>query len=426
MKDILPAEKPENTFTLPYHLGVLLAANAVSDACVVIDGPDCVMSKIDYLAGNHDLNSTLISPEGAHRVVCSMGLAAPQRDHPERALSAMVSGAAGSGRFGVVLLTALPFLKISGVDYAGVAAASGLPSVPAVEVPAASLEADWLEGYALSLEALARALPDPRGAKRPRSVALVGLLVDRLEGDHAGNVRELRRLLKLCGLDLTCVFPSGGKFGELAGALRAEVIVSLPYGRKAASLLAARSGAKLVETGLPLGLKGTTTWLATVARAAGIAELPAAVTGLERRAALTVSPVVDSLAHRNAVYAGDPHLFAAFSSFARELRINVRAAVINSKPMALDSAFTPSLLLFSPGTAAARAAIAGLNGFSKADLLVGNSFAGTENLCPGLPLTELGFPSYGRHCLADEPFLGYEGAKRLAASLFNSFWRSRA
>jgi nitrogenase molybdenum-iron protein alpha/beta subunit len=414
---------PENfasTFNLPYQLGIYLAANAVSDSCVVLDGANCVMPKIDFLAGNHDLYSTLLSAEGAHRIICTMSCPLPQKDNPERPLLSLLSSVTGSGRFAVVLVTGLPFLKLAGMDYAGLAAAVG-GKTPVADIPPASLEADWLEGYAQALDALARALPERTAKKRKRTVALAGYLPDRHEGDHAANIQELRTLLKLCGLELTCVFPSGGSFRDLSRALDAELIVSLPYGRKAAQRLAKKSGARLVETGLPMDLKGTADWLRTVQLAAGIkGGLPQAVRKLEQSAAAAVSPLLDILAHKNLVYAGDPCLFAAFYSFARELRMNVPLAIIDSFTRPLGISPLPAGLLFAPDARGALAAIRALGGYRKPDLVVGNSFARTEGFSCGLPLTELGFPSYGHHCLGSEPFLGFTGAKILACRLFNS------
>ncbi|MCX5785581.1 MAG: hypothetical protein NTX59_07820 [Elusimicrobia bacterium] len=404
---------------MPYQLGIYLAANAVSDCCVVVDGLNCVMPKIDFLAGNHDLNSTLLSPEGRHRVICTMTGPLPQGNNPEKKFSALLESVAGAGDFAVIMATGLPFLKLAGMDYEGLAA--GVKSgVPVVDVPARSFEADWLEGYALSLDALARALPARKVKKRKRSVALVGYLMDRNERDHAANIEELGRLLELCGLELSCVFPSGGSFGDLSRALEAGVIVSLPYGRKAAARLAARSGAVLVETGLPLGLQGTAHWLEAVRRAAGMkGGLPPAVKVLEKQAAKAIAPALGELAHRSIIYAGDPYLFAAFAAYAAELGMRVSCALIDSFIRPLDSVRLPGELLFSPDTEEAAAVVKGLGGYLKPDLAVGNSFAATEGLSAGLPLTELGFPSYGHHCLSDEPFFGFAGARTLAGRLFN-------
>lgn len=413
-------------FSLPYQLGIYLAANAVSDSCAVLDGGNCVMPKIDFLAGNHDLRSTLLSPSGAHRVVCTMACPLPQRDNPEKPLLALLNSAAGSGSFAVLLLTGLPFQKLAGTDYAGLAAAVK-GRTPVADIPPSSLDADWLEGYALALDALARALPDRKVKKRRGTVALAGYFMDRLEGDHTANIKELRRLLGLCGLELTCVFPDGGSFRDLSRALEAELIVSLPYGRRAAERLARRSGARLLETGLPMGLRGTADWLKAVRLAAGLkGELPPAVRKLEKKAAAAVSPLLDALSHRNVLYAGDPHLFAAFHAFARELRMNVRLALIDASPRPLGASVLPAGLLFAPDTGAALAAIEELAGYRKPDLAVGNSFARTEGFAGGLPFTELGFPSYGHHCLHDEPFFGFAGARVLVCRLYNSLQSGHA
>ena len=93
------------TFNLPYQLGIYLAANAVQDVCVVVDGADCVMSKIDFVSGNHDLHSTLLSPEGRHRVICSQSKPLQQEANPDNKLSALLAGVASAGDFAAVLVT---------------------------------------------------------------------------------------------------------------------------------------------------------------------------------------------------------------------------------------------------------------------------------------------------------------------------------
>ncbi len=411
-------------FSLPYQLGVYLAVNAVSDAGLVVDGGDCVMPKADFIAGNHDLRSTLLSPYGKHRIVCTMTAPLPQDSNHERKLSSLLAEVAADGGFSAVLVTGLPFFKLAGVDYEGVAAGITKGS-PVADVPALSLEAGWLEGYDLALEALVRLLPAPRRrgrrpGKRPR-VAVAGYLFDRGERDHTANLAELGRLLALSGLELVSVLPSGVPFRELARGLEADLVVSLPYGRRAAARLAARSGAALLETGLPMGLKGTSAWLAALRRAAGLrGGLPAAVAAEESMAAGEMAPLLDVLAHRGAVFAGDPHLFGAFVPFAGELRLRVPAAALDSGVREKLPVRPPQLLLLRPDMAAAAAAVAALGGYDKPQLLVGNSFAATEGLAPGLPFVELGFPSYGHHCLNDEPFLGFSGARTLAGRLANA------
>jgi len=199
MKNISAPEKFRKTYNLPYLLGVYLAANAVPDAAVMVDGLNCVMQKVDFIAGNHDLYSTLLSCDGRHRVVCTMTGPLPQQANPEQKLSALLESAAGSGRYGVVILTGLPFMKLIGMDYEGIA--SGVRSgAPVAVAPPLSMEGDWLDGYAKTLDALVSVLPVRRVRKARRSAVIAGYLFDStVEDDEVADQVEQAGLLAHLG-----------------------------------------------------------------------------------------------------------------------------------------------------------------------------------------------------------------------------------
>jgi len=408
------------TYVLPYLLGVYLAANAVKDICVVVDGPDCVTQKADLIWGNHDLFSTLLSCEGRHRIICTMAHPFSSDRSPDTKLAVLVGKVARSGEFGAVLLTALPFSRISGVDYSGIAAAVNAVT-PVAHVPAKSMDMDWLDGYDEALDALARSsITGGKFKKRKRTVVLVGYMMDRNEFDHAANLAELRRLLAAAGLEVVSVWPSGGDCAALARAGEAGLIVSLPYGRKAARTLADRFATPLVETGLPLGIGGTLDWLGTVMRAAGAGKvLPGAIQQEARRAAALIAPVLPALLHKKVLFAGEPELYSAFAAFAGELCMEAACSFFNTRRRPVRVQGRPALALFNPDVDAAGAAVRQLPAYLKPDLAVGNSFALSEGMTCSLPFMELGFPSYTHHCLLDEPYLGFSGARVLAARLLN-------
>lgn len=414
------------TYTLPYQLGVYLAVNAIPDVCLVVDGLNCALPKADLLAGNHDLNSTLFSPLGRHRVVATMTGPLPQQDNPEKKLSKILRAAADCGEYGAVLVTGLPYMNLAGMDYDGVAA--GIKGrAPVSAVPALSLEEDWLDGYDRALEALVSALPRRNVRKKKRSVALAGYFYDRAEGDHRANLAEIERLLGLAGLDLACVIPGGSDFGSWEKALSAEIVISLPYGRRAAARLAAISGARLAETGLPVGFAGTSDWLRAVRKAAGLkGPLPPPLAAEERGSAAAVSRALGPLEHSGLLFAGDPCLYAAVSGFARELGLRPGAAFLNSRSRPLPPGTAAPLLMFSPGVGEASAALAGLGEYDRPALAVCDFFAMAEGLAGEAGTVELGFPSYTRHCLHEEPFMGYAGAKALAGRLLNAALERRA
>ena len=421
MKDISSKKPFEKTYQLPYLLGVFLGLNAVSDAAVMVDGANCVMVKADLIAGNHDLFSTLLSETGRHRILCTMSTPVNPPKNPEKKTAAMLNSVAGSGQFGAVLLTGLPYCWLAGMDYEGIAR-SVVSGCPVAAIPAKSIDSDWLDGYDMMLEALARALPAKKTGKRAKNkVALVGYMFDRNEGDHRANLKELTRLLKVSGLEVVSIWPSGGTVADLARVSEASLIVSLPYGRKTARTLAHKYGAKLLETGLPMGLKGTSAWLTSVRGAAGLpAGLPAAVREEEREAARAIAPALRILLHKRLMFAGDPYLYSAFASFASELCLSVPLVFLGSSRRHIGAGAASGTVLFTPSTEEAKAAREALSRYQKPDLAVVNSFSLTEDFAEGLPFVEFGFPSYGHHCLLDEPFLCYSGALSLVSRMLNS------
>jgi hypothetical protein len=54
--------------TYTYLLGVYLGVNALRDAFLLVEGPDCTYMKAQYIQGNHDWLSTLTSVSGFHRI----------------------------------------------------------------------------------------------------------------------------------------------------------------------------------------------------------------------------------------------------------------------------------------------------------------------------------------------------------------------
>ena len=58
---------------IPYMVGVYLGLNAFPDVYVVVDGPDCLFFKAEYVFGTQDLHSTLLDVRGRHRIAHTLG-----------------------------------------------------------------------------------------------------------------------------------------------------------------------------------------------------------------------------------------------------------------------------------------------------------------------------------------------------------------
>lgn len=407
----------------PFMSGVYLVANAVPDARVVVDGPRCVEEKVPWVGGGHDFLSTLDVTGRPPRVRSTQ--TAPDRLAlaREKEVLGVLATSATDANGGAVLVTSMPMALLTGMDVERlcriVEEEQGVPLCP---VTSRAMDGDWLDGYEESLLALARSFS---GTGRPRvagSVAIVGNLYDRNEEDQRANIRELRRLLAGLGLTTTSIWLEGTRYRDLAKAFEADTIIGLPYGLRAARHIARTSGAGLVETALPIGLRATEAWLRAVARATGREreaegfidhELARMVPRLERAVAVY-------LAGLRVGFLGDPYLCAGIADLLDSVDAELSFAVLTNRPahtkgcLASLRASTRTVVYPRQGEVARIGpAIDEPRG-----VFIASSLGCT--MLPQWPLIELGFPSFHTHCFHDRPCLGFNGAAVLVESLTNA------
>jgi nitrogenase molybdenum-iron protein alpha/beta subunit len=387
-------------------IGTYLGVNAVSDAALIIDGPDCLFFKAEYIHGTHDVHATLLDPAGHHRVVHTLADTVNvvlDREVEIRDLITRVGSRIGTG---AVLVSALPMASITGSQYDRLAREVAVElAKPVLDVPARSLQTDWLDGYAEVLVALARGLPLVEGPTRPDAIALVGPLVHRSEGDAMADVRELVRLCEDdLGLSVASVWPSGRPVAHLAQAGRAGVVVSLPCGRKAARILARRTGATLVEAPTPFGTGQTAAFLRAVAVATGrearAEEVIAA--GIPRaRAAAAWAGIPRGV---RLAFVGDPGTAEGFPGLADDLGAAATACVSSGHPAVAVGGL--------PGLEA-------LQSRDGVDLCIAGTRGVEACIDRRIPFLEHGFPSYGTRVLTAAPSLGWAGGPAMAERIAN-------
>ncbi|MFH2009443.1 MAG: nitrogenase component 1 [bacterium] len=404
--------------------GVLLAVNAVRDAFLFFDAPGCGYEKLFSVTGTHDLLSDLYRVPTGHRVHCTR--VDPDRLVHDRSeeLSESLRRLRQGEDWPVILVASMPAVSVTGIDYDAIIADAAEPGDHRlVHIRAPDIGADWLEGYAETLLSLSRQLPLDEGGTSPKAVAVVGALFDRNEGDHVGNLAELRRACTAVGLNLVSVWPGGEGVAELAAVGRAGTILSLPYGRQAAAELARRTGANLVEMDLPLGLQASQRWTRTLGEIAGAggAALRWAEAELDHTIPLIDAVLEDHLLGRRFGFYGEPLLGEAVLGAFAELGCQPAFAALSVKDHAADELRRRQFIgqiptLYRPSVAALEALDR-----SRLDFCVGSSDGHYLERILDLrrPFVELGYPSYHYHCLRERPFLLFRGFVDLVNRVVN-------
>lgn len=404
-----------------YLIGVYLGVNAIRDVTLLVEGPDCIHMKTQFIQGNQDWLSTLTSVSGYHRVANTALHPVHMTSSREVQLRDFLLRMASHPGVSALMLTSMPMAFVTGADYERlceeVEEATG---TRLVHIRSRSLAGDWLDGYAEVLLSLARGLDLPEGAQDPRKIGIVGHLFDRNEADSRANVAELRRLLGLVGLDVVSVWLDGGPIADLSAVRHAGTILSLPYGRRAAKAIAQRTGAQLVTCDVPLGVEGTSRWLRQIGDALALSDEVETTIASETATLLPWLRPLETL-HPPGVawcYIGDPHLAPRVAEVARSLGGRLELAVItnlkrNARGLARALGEQTELVL-NPRQTTLSTLLREARDEGRAGLVVTN---GDGRLLDGVPTVDLGFPCYYRHHLQRRPALGFRGALALADDL---------
>ncbi len=415
----------QGKFSHTYLDGVYLAVNAIKGAYLLLDAPVCGYDKMFSFYRTHDLFSDLFRQDSRHRICCS-GIHPDRNMQHDRSeeLSELLRRIASEHDCGAVLVCSMPVATITGAQYDLIINRNqGSSKVPFIEVPSKSLQSDWLGGYEETLLAVANKLKLKSNAKKKDTVAIVGYLFDRNEGDHVGNLKELSRMLQGISLKLSSVWLSGSPFGALRDVEKAGTIISLPYGRKAARKIAEKTGAGIIELDLPLGLDNTSRWLSAIARRLNKTKQLRSFLDRELSALIPVSNLVVPeyiLGKKFSLYA-DPYLAHALAGAFIQAGGRIEHAVIFGRPGANENLSSPIPFDFKTIYEPTYGEVFGLD-MSNVDVFVGNSqiFNLLRVARIKKPYIEIGYPSLYHHCLTMNSFLGFRGYINLLNRVVNS------
>ena len=418
--------------TTPTYIdGIFMALVGVPDLWAVMDSPRCVA---ELLAENgmadHAWREQLQRPDGLDRLFTTDMLIDKSGTYEAGPLIRQLQSVADrGGQPGAVIVSEMTPSRLIGNDLQALSnQIRDELHVPCELVRFISLRRDFLDSFQASLVALAKSLPDSVFGPPSFDVAVVGYLSDRLEADHLANIGEMQRLIG--ALDLSCapIWTSGSPYQELTRAASAKHIVALPYGRRAAKALAERSGAELLETGLPVGLEGTAEWLRQIGCHCGReSEAERAINqNLSECVPVIGSMVTRELDGARALVIADPALAAGLTRFFQEVGIECAATLYRCRRPGSISAVDSTQEVF--GWPAYDPSVDSVTNVAKAALRDGplNLIVGTSRergLLTGFDAAflELGFPSCFFRPIAEAPFLGFRGALHLVHRIVERF-----
>ncbi|MBZ0090843.1 MAG: nitrogenase molybdenum-iron protein subunit beta [Burkholderiales bacterium] len=265
------------------------------------------------------------------------------------------------------------------------------------------------------------------------------------DGYTVGNLREIKRIFALMGVDATILAdnsdvldtPADGEFRMYDGgttledaklALNAKATISMQqYCTEKTLAYIAGTGQETVALNHPVGVAATDKFLMEVSRVTGKA-IP---TELEKERGRLVDAIADSSAHihgkKFALY-GDPDLMLGLAAFLMELGAEPThilstnggkeweeqvKALLASSPFGKDCHVYAgkdlwhmrSLLFTEP-----------------VDFLIGNTYGKYLERDTGTPLIRIGFPIFDRHHKHRYPVWGYQGSMNALVTILDKIF----
>lgn len=411
-------------FGYPRILGAYLAVNAMPDTWMLVDSADCATLRAEIVQDNHDWLATLITEDGHYRIA-STGVCPHTIVLDRRAMLAEQFEVVGREGGSFMFIYPAPVTVLVGVDYRSILASIEIPEeTTALVVDAVESVGNWVAGYSHMMELVARHLPLEAKAKpRPGTVALVGYLWDRNEADHEASVAELGSLLAGMGLEVTSVWLSGCATAELRRVAEAETILALPHGRRAARILGERTGVRVLDVDLPVGLDATVAWVESLR---GALALPAAATVAMELAAgrsyrRASKAVMRHMVNRTFAICTETVLAAKVAAMVAELGGEVKLLATAGEPLAETELDLAETVLENPTMDQVSAALREVAGEAQGwPVLIGTERA-LSAAAPGqFAVVPLGFQAGGTHHLFPAPFVGFGGALSLLDRIGNA------
>ncbi len=236
--------------------GAIKAASTLRNSVILVHGPKGCVYHINYILGMRGDRVSPVFSTCLDEKDVVFGAEQRLKDAIEE-LDARLSPE-------ILVVLSCCASSIIGEDVEGAIASASTRAV-VIGIDAGGFAGDYTEGYADTLRRIVEVCSGTGLGRDPRKVNLLGVL-------RAGpDVKELRRLLSLIGVEVIAVLPAGASLRDLAHMAEASlnIVICETSGLSAAGYLKDTYGTPFLVAEFPIGQKSSRDFLWNVSEALG-------------------------------------------------------------------------------------------------------------------------------------------------------------
>lgn len=253
-------QKYSNKFNLTYLVWIMLWVNWIKNSSLLIDWPNCVFFKSDIIFWNHDLFSDLKDTLNWHKLFFTWITVNNVISWHEAIVTRKIEEVFLNKNTEIAFLVPMPMSNVLGIQYDSL-----ISPDKKISFIKWSINKDWIDWYENLLTAIVDFIDFSKKNVKKWTVSIVWHLFDRHEWDNYGNIEEIKRLLKWIWLTVNTIWLNWEWIDDLSQIVNSEYIISFPYARKTAKIIAEKLDIPLIETEIPFSIESTITFLRNIA-----------------------------------------------------------------------------------------------------------------------------------------------------------------
>lgn len=377
----------------PFLTWIFMWVNAIKDAALFVDWPDCVFYKADMLFKTHDIYSELKQASVDTKLYFSWVMPNKMIRWYDDKIKRKLWFIDNNPKFNLWIVTCMPVTGLLATQYDNI---YGDFDKDFIFVPSFT-DKFWIDWYSIFLRELAKSIKIDEKKdvnkdfewKNNLSVSLIWYLFDRNEWDCLWNIEEIKRILWLLDISIDSIWLDWSNYENLSKVQESELLISLPYWKYASKILNKRLNIDILELDVPFWLQNTINFVKLVWEKLWIEseKIDSIINNEFRRVKEKIDMLDDKrFLNKNYIYAWDPFLDNSIKDIWKMLWMNcIKTYSYTWTQMGTYDDIWDT----------------------KVDLIIWNSIFNYWD--DGTVKFEFWFPSYNTHFLLNRPYMWFNG-----------------